>query len=118
MLSTAIAFDAHVLSWSLDDSPPTEHARHFVKEASFYGEDKWSLDLVIHLHEGDTSGGKLQVNFVGAKETAMWPGKAKEKEKGGHAMIVFEELDAWLKERTGDAVDVTMLGCVGGVATV
>ncbi|EJC99693.1 uncharacterized protein FOMMEDRAFT_160118 [Fomitiporia mediterranea MF3/22] len=117
---TTIAFDAHVLSWSLDDSPPTEHARHFVKEASFYGEDTWSLDLVINLHdpESQQKPGALQVNFVGVKETAMWPGKAKEKEQGGPAMQVFEELDAWLEKHTGDSVDVTLLGCVGGVAIV
>ena len=114
----AIAFDAQVLSWSLDDAPPKERARHFVKEASFYGEDTWSLDLVIRLHDANDKEGKLQVNFVGLKETAMWPGKAKEKDRGGRAMEVFEELDTWLTESSGDTVDVILLGCVGGVVIV
>ena len=100
----AIAFDAQVLSWSLDNSPPPEFARHYVKEASFYGEDTWSLDLVIKLHEGDENAGKIQVNFVGIRETAMWPGKAKEKDQGGRAMEIFEELDTWLQEHTNDTV--------------
>lgn len=89
-----------------------------MKEASYYGEDTWSVDLVIRLYDSDSSTGKLQVNFVGVKETGMWPGKAKEKEQGGRAMEVFEELDAWLEERTNGAVDATLLGCVGGVAIV
>ncbi|KAL5492913.1 hypothetical protein ACEPAI_4361 [Sanghuangporus weigelae] len=118
LIWTTIAFDAHVLSWSLDDSPPAERARHFVKEASFYGEDTWSLDLVIHLHDWDDTEGKLQVNFVGLKETAMWPGKAKEKDQDGRAMEVFEELDSWLKESSGDSLDVTLLGCVGGIVVI
>lgn len=104
----------------MDEFPPAEHTRHFIKEASFYGEDTWSLDLIISLHDKDMeqNTGGLQVNFVGVKETAMWPGKAKEKEQGGRAMEVFEELDAWLEKRTGGAADVTLLGCVGGVVNV
>ncbi|KAH8111785.1 hypothetical protein DFH11DRAFT_1842399 [Phellopilus nigrolimitatus] len=114
---TTIAFDAHVLSWSLDDSPPAEHTRHFVKEASFYGEDEWSIDLVVRLGDAAPPGG-LQVNFVGVQETAMWPGKAREKAQGGRAMVLFEALDGWLEDHAQGTVDVTLLGCVGGVAVI
>ncbi|THH03322.1 hypothetical protein EW145_g6351 [Phellinidium pouzarii] len=134
LIWTTIAFDAHVLSWSLDDDPPTKHARHFVKEASFYGEDKWSIDLVISLHDLPSSSPSspenmkdpeelvrphaLRVNFVGVQEAAMWPGKAADKAKGGRAMALLEELDAWLEERSQGAVDAMLLGCVGGVIDV
>ena len=39
---TAVAFDAHVLKWDLDDNPPDEYARHHIKEGSFYGHDTWT----------------------------------------------------------------------------
>lgn len=47
LIWTVIAFDAHVLEWNLDERPPDEYARHRVKEASFYGVDTWTLDMVI-----------------------------------------------------------------------
>ena len=116
---TAIAFDARVLKWSLDDNPPAEYARHYVKEASFYGEDTWSVDLVISLSDiPDPSDHSLRVDIVGIKEKAMWPGKKAEKAEGGHAMRLFEELDPWLEEYTGGTVHALMIGCVGGVVRV
>ncbi|TDL26482.1 hypothetical protein BD410DRAFT_741807 [Rickenella mellea] len=111
---TTIAFDAYVLAWSLDDSPPQEHARHHIKEASFYGVDTWTVDLVIKLPPD----GGLKVNFVGVQEKAMWPGKQAEKALGGQAMKVLEELDNYLEEHTGGMVDATLLGCVGGVVVI
>ena len=127
----AVAFDAHVLAWSLDDDPPKHHARHFVKEASFYGIDTWSIDLVISLRDLPASSSAsqldptdttnphvLRVNFVGVQEAGMWPGKAHEKARGGRAMVVLEKLDEWLEEKTGGKVDATLLGCVGGVVDV
>lgn len=108
-----------MLKWSLDNNPPPNHARHYIKEASFYGEDTWSVDLVIKLDElSDPADSKLQVNFVGIKEKAMWPGKKAEKAEGGHAMQLFEELDGWLEEHTQGRVEALLLGCVGGVTTI
>ncbi|OCH96275.1 hypothetical protein OBBRIDRAFT_809204 [Obba rivulosa] len=117
---TTIAFDAHVLKWTLDRNPPDGFARHHVKEASFYGHDRWSMDVVIKLPEGSDApeAPKLRVNFVGVHEKAMWPGKKAEKEAGGHVMRLFEEFDNWIADYTGDTVDVMLLGCVGGVADV
>ena len=112
---SVIAFDAHVLSWSLDNNPPAEYARHFIKEASFYGEDTWIVDIVMSVFDEPAS---LQINFVGIQETAMWPGKKAEKAAGGVAMEVFEKLDSWLYEHTKDTVDATFLGCIGGVTII
>ena len=116
----AIAFDAHVLKWSLDDSPPAEHARHYIKEASFYGEDTWAVDLVVSLHDDEQEdiNGALRVNYVGIREQAMWPGKKAEKVEGGEAMQLFERVDDFLETHTGGAVDATFVGCVGGVVVI
>ncbi|KAG6901677.1 hypothetical protein C0995_009232 [Termitomyces sp. Mi166 len=114
---TVVAFDAHVLKWNLDDNPPSEYARHRVKEASFYGKDTWTIDLVLKLDAGNPDG-KLLVNFVGLQEKAMWPGKKSAKTEGGIAMKLFEEFDAWIEGMYKDTIDATLLGCVGGVVTI
>jgi hypothetical protein len=113
-----VAFAAHVLQWTLDSNPPDEHARHHVKEGSFYGSDTWSFSLVIR-HDPSSPG--LQVNYIGIQERAMWPAKKGEKDApGGHrlAMGLFERLDEWLDVKTGGSVDALLLGCVGGVQVV
>ncbi|KAF7291994.1 Peptide hydrolase [Mycena indigotica] len=127
LIWTVVAFDAHVLKWNLDDNPPNELARHHVKEASFYGSERWTLNLVVRLQPD--SSGEILFNFIGLQESAMWPGKkASFYETGpfyapgtgsqGPAMRLFEKLDAWLDEEKGGAVDATLLGCVAGVATI
>lgn len=130
---TVIAFDAHVLAWSLDDNPPDEHTRHHIKEASFYGVDTYDVSLLIKLHSApspptppasDMPGNlparptRLRVDFTGIREQAMWPGKKAEKEKGGDAMVLFERLDEWLEGTMRGTVDGTMLGVVGGSVLV
>ena len=106
-----IAFDAHVLKWTLDDSPPDEHARHHIKEASFYGQDTWTIDLTIKI---PTTPMPLKVDFIGIGEKRMWPGKKAEKEEGGRAMVLFEKFDKYVEESMKGTVDVMLLGCVGG----
>jgi len=110
-----IAFDAHVLEWNLDDNPPDEDARHHVREASFYGMNTWTLDLVIKL---PPSGEGLLVNFIGLQEKGMWPAKRAVKAEGGVAMEVFEAMDAWVDERTGGRVDAMLVGGVAGAVWV
>ena len=112
-----IAFDAHVLQWTLDDSPPNEYTRHHIKEASFFGVDRWSVDLVL---EGTAP---LMINFIGIDEAAMWPAKRAAAEargvRGDHEMVaLFKGLDSWLTRETHGRVDVMLLATVGGVVTV
>ena len=114
--AAAIAFDAHVIEWTLDKNPPNEYARHHVKEASFYGVDTWSIDLVYKLPPSEPV--SLKIHFSGIKEKAMWPGKKGEKEKGGRAMALFEDLDEYVGTKFGGTVDVLLMGCLGGVVTV
>ncbi|KAF8075052.1 hypothetical protein FPV67DRAFT_1475846 [Lyophyllum atratum] len=119
LIWTVVAFDAHVLKWNLDDNPPDEYARHRVKEASFYGKNTWTIDLVLKLGAGpEAVDGSLVVNFIGLQEKAMWPGKKAVKEQGGVAMALFEELDAWVERKTEGTVDALLLGCVAGVVSV
>ena len=115
-----IAFDAHVLRWSLDDAPPDGYARHHIKEASFYGVDRWSVDLVL---QGTVATEPLSINFIGIDESAMWPGKKKKKANlssgnGHETMDLFEKLDGWLTRKTHGSVDVMLLATVGGVINV
>lgn len=143
-IDTVIAFDAHVLRWTLDDSPPNEYARHHIKEGSFYGVDTWSVDLTIRIPspgavpfttDSDTVAsakerGKLKVNFMGVQETAMWPGKSRinatesqNSDEGvekmyGPTMQLFARFDGWLDEKMGGKVDAMLVGCVGGVVAV
>jgi len=113
---TVVAFDAHVLKWTLDDSPPDEFARHHIKEASFYGQDTWTIDLTVKLPS--SSSAPLKVDYIGIGEKRMWPGKKAEKAEGGRAMILFEEFDRYVEEMTGGTVDVLLLGFVGGQTVI
>lgn len=90
-----LAFDAHVLSWSIDDNPPDEYTRHHIKEASFYGTHTWELNMVVKLNPDrstlkdttvlnfDANGDPVQedvengieMSLSGMVEKGMWPGK-------------------------------------------
>lgn len=119
---TVIAFDAHVLEWTLDNSPPEEFARHHIKEASFYGTDVWTVDMTIKWPPPPTAHPRssvdgLRVNFIGIQEKRMWPAKKAEAD-GSQAMQLFREFDAWLDEKTGGSVDALLMGCVSGEVVV
>ncbi|KAJ3908844.1 hypothetical protein F5879DRAFT_935898 [Lentinula edodes] len=135
LIWTVIAFDAHVLEWNLDDEPPNEYTRHHVKEASYYGSDTWSIDLVIKIPSPPTfnsketnsdshvGAGEILVNFIGLEEEGMWPGKKgileeKSVKEPGLALKLFSTLDVWIEKETGGKVDALLLGCVAGVQRV
>jgi hypothetical protein len=113
-----IAFDAHVVKWSLDDNPLPHMARHHIKESSFYGVNTWTVDLVIKLPpKGDDTG--LKVNFVGTKEAVQWPAKKslKDSERGADLWLL-EEIHGWLDLQTEGSVDALLFGTLGGVTVV
>jgi len=120
LIWTVIAFDAHVLEWSLDDNPPDEFAFHRIKEASVYGHDTYSFDLVVKVAPPAAAAAAdgIRVNFVGLQEKGVWPAKKAVKAYGGASMELFEELDKWLDEKTGGTVDALLMGCVGGVMVI
>ena len=117
-----IAFDAHVLEWSLDDNPPDEYARHHIREGSFYGSDTYSFDMIVKIPPPSASapGGNqgIQVNYIGLQEKGIWPAKKSVKTEGAIAMKLFEELDTWLETKTGGTVDALLIGCVAGVTVI
>ncbi|KAF8141333.1 hypothetical protein EV363DRAFT_1391803 [Boletus edulis] len=121
---TVIAFDAHVLEWTLDNNPPDEFARHHIKEASFYGTDTWTVSMTIKhpSARGEDSattskGPALKIDFVGIQEKRMWPGKRAESD-GSQAMKLFQAFDTWIDEKTGGAVDAMLLGCIRGESVI
>ncbi len=116
--AAVIAFDAHVLSWTLDDNPTKEHVRHFIREASFYGTDTWSIGIVIESPSNATDADSLLVNFVGIAEKGIWPAKKAVKAEGGPAMHLFEQLDSWLEAKSAGTVDALLMSCISGVSRV
>ncbi|KAL1744532.1 hypothetical protein HDZ31DRAFT_82588 [Schizophyllum fasciatum] len=117
LIWSVIAFDADVLSWSLDNDPPKGRSRHHIKEASFHGVDRWEVELVIR-DEGD-----IVIDYVGMQEGGIWPArKARFEAKGGEdaplALRVFDALDTYIIQRTEGAVDAMFLGCVSATFTV
>jgi len=123
LIWTVIAFDAHVLKWSLDDNPPDEYARHHIKEGSFYGTDTYSFDMIVKLPPPSASGSDestqgILVNYIGLHEKAIWPAKKTVKSQVGFPMIFFEEFDTWLETKTGGAIDALLMGCVAGVTVI
>lgn len=138
MCPLVIAFDAHVLSWNFDDNPPNEYTRHHVKEASYYGESAWRMNMVIkwpppvtaNQHvlrpQVDPKNPKLTVDFSGIVERGIWPAKKKEygaateEEKATRlcAMGLFEKMDMRLRERSGDSMDVLFMETITGSVDV
>lgn len=103
------------MSWQLDNNPPDEYTRHLVKEASFYGQDTFSIDLTVKLPALASPGSDgIMVDYVGVAERRMWPGKKADKEAGGRAMVLFEQMDKYVDEQWGGKVDAMLLGCVTG----
>ncbi|KAG8993048.1 hypothetical protein FRB94_011080 [Tulasnella sp. JGI-2019a] len=116
---TTIAFDAHILKWSIDSAPEPYHTRHHIKEASFYGVNQWTLDLLIQLPAElvNPELKKLKINFMGLVEKRSWPGK-KLNSDDSPSMEILSMIDAYMYERYGDSVDTMLVGCVGGIAEI
>lgn len=115
-----LAFDAHVLSWSLDTPPPDVHTRHHVKEASFHGEDLWTLELVVRIEEKSAKEGSIlggiDISLSGMVESASWPAKKVEwtaaRKASKHvpttdvAMQIFSSVSGWMDDETAESTDV------------
>jgi hypothetical protein len=104
----------------LDDNPPDEYARHHIKEASFYGQDTYSFNMIIKDQPTTSSQGiqKIRMDFVGMQEKGIWPAKKALGADGGIAMELFEELDPWLNKHTHGTADALLMGCVIGVVDI
>lgn len=114
-LTQTIAFDAHILKWSINSPPEPYLTRHHIKEASFYGVNQWTLELLIQLpaetiHPEQQ---KLKVNFMGLVEKRGWPGKKLDGDDSP-SLEMLSMIDAYVHETSGDSVDMMLVGCVGG----
>lgn len=122
LIWTVITFDAHVLKWSLDDNPPDEYTRHHIREASFYGSNTYSFDMVVKVPSSasgsDESNQGILINYIGLQEKAIWPAKKAYTAEGGISMALFKKLDPWLETKTGGTVDALLIGCVAGVTVI
>ena len=122
LFPVVITFDAHVLKWSLDDNPPDEYTRHHIREASFYGSDTYSFDMVVKVPSStsgsDESNQGILINYIGLQEKAIWPAKKFFTAEGGFSMALFKKLDPWLQTKTGGTVDALLIGCVAGVTVI
>lgn len=67
---------------------------------------------------GNVSNQGILVNYIGLQEKAVWPAKKSVKTQGGFSMMLFEELDTWLENKTAGTVDALLLGCVAGVTVI
>ncbi|KAJ7597220.1 hypothetical protein C8J56DRAFT_919522 [Mycena floridula] len=116
LIWTVLAFDAHVLEWSLDNNPPDVHTRHHIKEASFFGSDLYSISMTIKVDPKQPS---LFINFMGIREDMMWPAKKSLfGTKEGRALTLFSEMDAWFEQQTKGSLDVTFMGAVAGSVSI
>jgi hypothetical protein len=119
-----LAFDAQILSWSIDDNPPPRFSRHYIREGSFYGIHSYSLSLEIQIPDDHSTKSPLPINFIGVREDAMYPAKrddAKGSSMDGfldHPMDLLERLDGYLEIATNGAADSLLMGCVAGVVHV
>ncbi|KEI41749.1 uncharacterized protein L969DRAFT_15765 [Mixia osmundae IAM 14324] len=132
---SVIAFDGDVVAWDLPSPAERGHVRHHVKEASSYGNDKWTLDLTLQLDqpafeaaqrqsqrlkgqrgdvsEADEALASLRIDFSGLDEQGMHPATSQNSaEKPGVAF--FHQLDAALPAN----VDAMLLTAVGGVVRI
>ncbi|TRM58647.1 hypothetical protein BD626DRAFT_559974 [Schizophyllum amplum] len=117
LIWSVIAFDANVLSWSLDNDPPKGRSRHHIKEASFHGLDRWEVELVVR------DEGALVIDYVGMQEGGIWPARKARYDAEGSAgaplaLRVFDALDAYIVQRTAGAVDAMFIGCVSATFNV
>jgi len=74
--------------------------------------------MVVQVPSGPSDDTGILLNFVGLQEKGMWPAKKAVKAEGGAAMHMFENLDAWLDERTEGTVDALLMGAVAGVVAI
>jgi hypothetical protein len=119
-----IAFNAAVLSWSIDDHPPPELSRHYIREGSFYNSTDYRLALEIRLPSKNSLSEKLSINFIGVREDSMYPNKIKDAKLNSFdgelsfTMRILEYLDEFLLRTTSGSVDTLLMGCIGGVIEI
>ncbi|KAI8084064.1 uncharacterized protein B0P05DRAFT_536029 [Gilbertella persicaria] len=99
---TVIAFDGHVVDWSIQDEKPLSTSSHYVvRHVSGYGNDGWTLDLSVKVPEQDRAkaeSGEWKIRFeFTALEKEGFAGKGEERMIGdiGIMSVVRRSLPIW-----------------------
>lgn len=65
---SVMAFDAEILEWDLSIPPPVGFQRHHLKEVSRFGQDRWSVSMVIKLPQEALTNTKQKPSTFKTKE--------------------------------------------------
>ncbi|CAO3631472.1 unnamed protein product [Mucor hiemalis] len=99
---TVIAFDGHVVDWSIADESPLSTSSHYVvRHVSGYGSDGWTMDLSVKVPEQDRKSAeagtyKIRFEFT-ALEKEAFAGRGEERLVGGVGImsVVQRSLPIW-----------------------
>ena len=99
---TVIAFDGHVVDWSIKDESPLDISSHYVvRHVSGYGNDGWTMDLSVKVPEQDrklAEAGNWKIRFeFTALEKEAFAGRGEERLIGGVGImsVVQRSLPIW-----------------------
>jgi hypothetical protein len=99
---TVIAFDGHVVNWSIKDEEPLPTSSHYVvRHVSGYGNDGWTMDLSIKVPEQDrkkAEAGNYKIRFeFTALEKEAFAGRGEERliDGVGIMSVVQRSLPIW-----------------------
>ncbi|KAI8370366.1 uncharacterized protein BYT42DRAFT_582089 [Radiomyces spectabilis] len=89
---TVIAFDGHVLKWSIEDSEPLSHESHYVvRHVTGYGNDGWKLDLSVKVpeeHRAEAAAGQWKMRFeFTALDREVFASRGEERLIGGVGIL-------------------------------
>jgi hypothetical protein len=100
---TVIAFDGHVVDWSIADELPLSASSHYVvRHVSGYGNDGWTMDLSVKVPEEDrklAEAGNYKIRFeFTALEKEAFAGRGEERLIGGVGImsVVKKSLPIWI----------------------
>lgn len=99
---TVIAFDGHVIDWSIQDEQPLNHSSHYVvRHVSGYGNDGWTMNLSVKVPENErpqAEAGEWKIPFeFTALEKEAFAGRGEERLVGGIGImsVVQRSLPIW-----------------------
>lgn len=99
---TVIAFDGHVVDWSIEDEEPLDVPSHYVvRHVSGYGNDGWTMDISVKVPESDHEAalkGEYKIRFeFTALEKEGFASRNEERLIGGVGImsVVQRSLPVW-----------------------
>ncbi|UZJ56054.1 hypothetical protein CBS101457_005374 [Exobasidium rhododendri] len=140
---SVIAFDAEILEWDLGMPPPVGFQRHHLKEVSRYGQDSWSVSMLLKLPVDATKStysptskkdsliresqgvpvrdpAKLWIDYSGLIADGMWPQAERlsvQEQSKYPSLSILSRMDNILK-RTHPECDSMLLSVLAAVAQV